>query len=171
MRGTGIATVVAALALLAAGCGGSNEADSEEGGPTAPSGTTTISDPVTTDGAPTGSAALTGKCKDLVDASQNFSAAVAAGNTSDNLSATAESFDEFAKEAPEELREDLIAIRDVVTRYAKELADLDLEPGAVPSAAQIEKLAALAQSIGTEEVQKATAAIAEWTQENCVSTP
>jgi hypothetical protein len=118
-------------------------------------------------------AGLSDECKDLVEASQKFSAAAASSTSggSDNVEATAEAFAEFAKQAPDELKDDFAALASVITQYADALKDLDLKPGEVPNAEQIGKLAKLSQALGTEKTRKASAAIAAWGATHCTSTP
>jgi hypothetical protein len=184
MRWIGVAAVVAALAFAGAGCGGSSESDGEAVVDTAVTETssTETTDTTSTDMSSSteetstessGISGLTGECEDLAGAGEKFSAAVAsatAGGSSD-LEATAAAFDEFANEAPDELKDDFEALAEVMTAYATAFDDLDLEPGAVPNAEQIAKLAQLGQSLSTEKAQKASAAIAAWATANCTPNP
>ena len=177
MRSITVAASVAAFAFAVAGCGGSNDAGSEAASDTAVAETSTAADTSqTTDATATETISteantgvgLTGECADLVEASQKFGAAAAAASGGGgDLGDTADAFKQFAEVAPDELKDDFEALADVMTEYAGALADLDLKAGDVPTADQIAKLAQLGQSLGTEKVQKASAAIAAWSQANC----
>ena len=59
----------------------------------------------------------------------------------------------------------------VMADYAKAFRDLGLKPGATPTPEQIAKLVVLSRALNRGEVQKASTAIATWTQQNCGSTP
>jgi phage host-nuclease inhibitor protein Gam len=113
---------------------------------------------------------LSGKCKSLVEAGQAFSAAIASAGGSDNdLEAAAKAYQEFAAKAPAELKDDFKVLADIITKYAAELKDLDLKPGATPTADQLAKLTKLGQSFNGADVQKAAAAVAAWAQKNCAT--
>jgi len=116
---------------------------------------------------------LSSECSDLVEASQAFGAAVASslGTGDSELGNTADLYKDFAENAPDELKDDFETLANLMADYATALADLDLQPGETPSAAQIAKLAAIGQSLSTSEAQEANAAIGAWTQENCGSNP
>ncbi len=115
---------------------------------------------------------LTEECKDLADASQKFSAALdSSGGDTSGLEATAAAYEEMAKQAPDELKDDFEALGKVMTEYAAAIGDLDLEPGDTPNAEQIAKLVKLGQSLSTQDVTKASTAIAAWTTANCSPTP
>ena len=118
-------------------------------------------------------AGLSSECKDLAEASQKFGEAVSSSTSggSSDLEATAAAYEEFAKQAPDELKDDFETLGRVMTKYAAAIDDLDLKSGATPNAAQIAKLVKLGQELSAEDVLKASAAIASWTTANCSSTP
>ncbi len=189
MRWIGVLAMVAALGLVATGCGGSTS--SSDAAATEATATeafteqttteetstddmstdedTTSTEETTTDG---GGAlgALSGECQDLVDAGQAFGAALssaAANGANNDLGATADAYQAFADKAPAELKDDFKALASVIDEYAGAIKDLDLKAGEQPSAAQIAKLVAISQSFNSTKVQKASAAIAAWTTKNC----
>ena len=183
MRWMGLAGVVLALAFAVTGCGGSNDSGSEAAADTAvtetssSTDTSASTDTTSTDTSSTDTsgslAGLSGECKDLAEASQKFGEAVSSSTSggSSDLEATAAAYEEFAKQAPDELKDDFETLGRVMTKYAAAIDDLDLKSGATPNAAQIAKLVKLGQELSAEDVLKASAAIASWTTANCSSTP
>ncbi len=193
MRWIGVLAIVAALGLVATGCGSkksssatATEATTTEAfteqtttEDTATDGTTT--DDMSTDEGTTSTeetstdgggalGALSGECKDLAEASQAFGAALSSATASGgdgDLGATADAYQAFADKAPAELKDDFEALAGVIDEYAGAIKDLDLKAGEQPSAAQIAKLVAISQSFNTAKVQNASAAIAAWTTKNC----
>ena len=181
MRRIVIAGAALVLMFAVAGCGGSNDAASDVVGDdtvteeSTATGTSTSAEGSTEELTDTVDSigGLSGECSDLVDASQAFGAAVASSlGTGDNeLGNTADRYKAFAENAPDELKDDFETLADLMADYATALADLDLQAGETPSAAQIAKLATIGQSLSTTEAQEASAAISAWTQENCGSNP
>ena len=183
MRWIGLAGVALALAFAVTGCGGSNDSGSEAAADTAvtetssSTDTSASTDTTSTDTSSTDTsgslAGLSGECKDLAEASQKFGEAVSSSTSggSSDLEATAAAYEEFAKQAPDELKDDFEALGRVMTEYAAAIGDLDLKPGETPNAAQIAKLVKLGQTFSTEDVQDASAAIASWSTANCSTTP
>jgi hypothetical protein len=183
MRWIGVAAAVAALAFAAAGCGGSSDSSSEAAGDTAVTETSSSTDTTssteetsteTTSTETSGDlAGLSGECKDLAEAGQKFSAAIASSASAGNgdLDVTADAFKEFADQAPDELKDDFKVLAKVIAVYATALKDIDFKAGSTPTAEQIAKLTKLAQSFNSADVQKASTAIAAWGQEHCGVTP
>ena len=176
MRWIGVGVAVAALAFAAAGCGGSSDSGSEATADTVVTETSASTEETSTETTSTDTgdlSGLSGECKDLAGASQQFAAAIASSTSggSTDAEATADAFKAFAEQAPDELKDDFEVLGEVIAAYAVALKDLDLEPGAVPTADQIAKLTQLGQSLSTAEAQQASAAIAAWGEENCGSTP
>jgi hypothetical protein len=184
MRWMGAAVAVAALMLVAAGCGGSSDESSSATGTTTSETTSTETESTgTTDtesSESTDSTAstdevtgLTGACKDMAELGQKYSDALAkAGSGADNdLSVTASAFSEFADQVPDEIRGDFQTLADAVTAYAKALQGLDLKAGEVPSASQIAKLTEAAKSFSAADVTTASSNITAWVTKNCGTTP
>jgi hypothetical protein len=179
MRWMGVAAAVAALAFAAAGCGSSNDSGSEAAADTAVTETSSSTDTSsstedtsteTTSTETSGDlAGLSGECKDLAEAGQKFSAAIASSASGGNgdLDVTADAYKEFADQAPDELKDDFKVLAKVIAVYATALKDIDLKPGSTPTPAQIAKLTKLAQSFNSADVQKASTAIAAWGQSHC----
>jgi hypothetical protein len=181
MRWVKVSVAVTALALAAAGCGGSSSdnssaaADATTSEATTSEATTTESTETSTEteAATTGESGLTGACAELATLGQKYGEAVAAAGSGGNadLQETAKAFAEFAKQVPDELKDDFEALAGVVDVYAEVLADIDVAAGETPSPDQLAKLAQAAQSLNTEDLTRATANIEAWVQENCGVNP
>jgi hypothetical protein len=192
MRWICMAAAVAALAFAAAGCGSSNDSSSEAAGDTAVTETSSSTDTSssteeastettstetmsteTTTGTSGNIAGLSGECKDLAEAGQKFSAAIASSASAGNgdLDVTAGAFKEFADQAPDELKDDFKVLAKVIAVYATALKDIDFKAGSTPTPEQIAKLTKLSQSLNSADVQKASTAIAAWSQSHCGGTP
>jgi len=176
MRWIIVGAAVAALALAVVGCGGSSDSGSNAAADTVVTDTSASTEQTSTEQTSTGTDGLTGlsgECKGLAEASQAFGAAMAssAGGGNNDLNATADAYKAFAEKAPDELKGDFEVLAGLMADYATALRDLDLKAGETPTPAQIAKLAVLAHSLGTADAQKASVAIATWTQENCGATP
>jgi hypothetical protein len=173
MTGRRIAVLLlAALTLVAAGCGGddANEAaDDTETAVVEDSGTPTESDDSATEtedaADDSGTGALTGECAAFAGLSAKLSQAFA-GSSSDLDSAT-EIFDEVADQVPEEIRDDYEVLANNIEEFADELKELDLAAGETPSPEDIAKLQEIAQSLDSAEVREASQNLEAWAQANC----
>ena len=171
MKGRRIAVLLlAALALVAAGCGGddSNEASGDtDTAVVEDSDTTTESDDsaTETEDATDASGALTGECAEFAGLSAKLSQAFA-GSSSDLDSAT-EVFDELADQVPEEIRDDYEVLAKNIKEFADELKDLGLASGETPSPEDLAKLQEITQSLDSAEVREASQNIEAWAQANC----
>ncbi len=177
-----LALLVLALALVAAGCGGSDD-ESAASDETTVEETTTSSDESTTDESTTEETTTdtTGTdtdaafnwasedCQNLVKAYVGLSAAIAAASGGQDVSADIEEFAQYVDEVPEEIRGDVQTIAAAYNTFADELKDLGYTPGQVPTADQIQQLQAASESLGTPEVQAAGESLNTWTTENCAS--
>jgi len=185
MRWIAVAATVAALGLVVAGCGGSSSTSSQAS-PATTTGTstdTTSAGTTSTSTTSTGTTStgvtsttpgglpvgLTGQCADLAQAGQKFAAAVAAsaGGAGGDLQQTANAFNAFVKAAPAELRNDFAVLADAFNRYAAALKGVNLKAGQAPSPAQIAKLLQYGKSLGTGQVQKASADLGAWSRKHC----
>ena len=180
MRIMVIAVPVAALMLVAAGCGGSSSIS--EGGTTATieaadttaadttGGTDTSgTDTSGIDTTSTGDVSIEG-CTKLTDLSVKFSQALAeasSGSGAPDLQATAKAYEDFADEVPEEIRDAFRTIAAAFGTYADVLGDLDLSSGKTPDAKTMQKLAEAAQKLDNTELTAASAEIEAWAKKNC----
>lgn len=165
---------VVALALVAAGCGGSDD-ESAASDETTIEETTT--DETTTEESTDTSATDTDAtfnfasedCQSLVKAYVGLSAAIAAASGGQDVSGDIEKFSQYVDEVPEEIRGDVQTIAAAYSTFADELKDIGYTPGEVPTADQLQKLQDASGSLGTSEVQAAGEHLSTWTTENCKS--
>ena len=165
---------VVALALVAAGCGGSDDES-------AASDETTIEETTTTDETTTEESTDTSgtdtnafnfaseDCQSLVKAYVGLSAAIAAASGGQDVSGDIEKFSQYVDEVPEEIRDDVQTIAAAYSTFADELKDIGYTPGQVPTADQLQKLQDASGSLGTSEVQAAGEHLSTWATENCKS--
>jgi hypothetical protein len=182
MRWLTIALAVMALAFAGAGCGGGDDEASTD------TDSVTITDSVGTDEETTDEDTtdeettddgtdtdVTGfdfsseECQDLVNASAAFSQAFGSAATGEDLSDEAQAFEEFADNAPEEIRADMQVLAGAYAEIIEALGDVDLDPGAVPNAQQAAELTQALASINQAGVSEAGQRISTWAQENCTT--
>jgi hypothetical protein len=172
-------TLLAALMLVASGCGGSsskNSAATTEAATTEEATTTeaATTEAATTEAATTEAATTTsalgglvasGKCKDLANLGQKYSEALSGSGAGADLNKTAQALQEFADDAPSEIKSDF----QVVADYMKKVADVagNLKPGQTPDPATLSKLQKLGTSIDTQKLTQASQNITAWVQKNC----
>ena len=169
-----VAVPVAALMLVAAGCGGSSSSEGDaaatiESTDTTAADTTGGTDTSGTDTTSTGDVSIEG-CTKLTDLSVKFSQALAEASTGSgapDLQATAKAYEDFADEVPEEIRDAFRTIAAAFGTYADVLGDLDLSSGKTPDAKTMQKLAEAAQKLDNTELTAASAEIEAWAKKNC----
>jgi hypothetical protein len=156
-----LSVLVLALALVAAGCGGDDE-------PSSASEETTIEETTgtTTSETTTGDFDFADEdCQALLGVGASIAAAFAgAAGTSDTDS---EALDELASKVPEEIEADVQLLANAYGEYAAELEDIGIEPGATPSAEQVQQLQAAIASLDQQELTAASQRIEAWAGENC----
>ncbi len=173
MRWLAIAVAFLALVLVGAGCGGDDEAASD---------TTTLTD-TTTDDTTTDETTTeettdddsgdfdplaSEECADLVEASTQLSQAFGAATPSDeDYDDVSTFFDEFAENAPEEIRADFQVLADAWEELAEILPELQVDAGETPDPEALLKLQQAIASLDQQEVSAASQSISEWTTENC----
>ena len=161
--------LLAAFALLAAGCGGDDSDSSASGDDAAAVETeaTDAADDMSTadDGtADDGTASLEGECANFAGLSAKLSSAFAGTNGVDSA---AEVFDEIADQVPEEIRDDYEVLADNFQELADALKGIDFAAGETPSPEALAKLQELSKSMDSTEVQQASQHIETWVQEHC----
>jgi hypothetical protein len=179
MRWFLIFLTVLALAVAGAGCGGGDDESAAD------TDTTAITDSIGTDETDTDETTTedetstdeetdtdlggfaSGDCEELVNASSAIGAALSGANTPAEVEAASDRFHEFAEEVPEEIQDDVQVLADVYDRYIDVIADIDLQEGETPSAAQIQQLTAALASIDQQAVTEASTNLSTWAQENC----
>ena len=164
---------VVALALVAAGCGGSDDESAASDETTIEETTTdetTTEESTDTSGTDTDAFNFASEdCQSLVKAYVGLSAAIAAASGGQDVSGDIEKFSEYVDEVPEEIRGDVQTIAAAYGTFADELKDIGYTPGEVPTADQLQKLQDASGSLGTSEVQAAGEHLSTWTTENCKS--
>ncbi len=181
MRIMVIAVPVAALLLVAAGCGGGSASEAGDTTATIESTDTTAADTTggtdtsgtdtssSTDTTSDGDVSLEG-CTKLSELSVKFSEAMAAasgGSGAPDLQATAKAYEEFADEVPEEIRGAFKTVAAAFGIYADALGGIDMSPGATPDPDTLAKVAAAAKSLDNAKLTAATAEIEAWAKNNC----
>jgi len=179
MRWLTIAVVLAAFALVGAGCGGGDDesaADTDTVVVTDTAGTdettdeTTTEDTTTTDETETDASGglASGDCVKAVAAFAALSQAVAAaGSSGSDAEDSARAFQEFADEAPDEIKDDIQVLGDAYASYIAVLSGLGLEQGETPSADQIQELSQAAETLNKPEVIAASDHFNTWASTNC----
>jgi hypothetical protein len=166
-----LALVALALAFVVAGCGGSDESSADSA--TETESTESVAEDTESTSTETTVGAvgdLSEECLSLASSGAKFSEAFEAASNAGaegDLSQYTEAFDEYAKEAPEEIRDDLETIGENIGKYAEAIKDLDLSGGGVPSADQLQKLQQLASDFNGSDMQKASANVQAWVTANC----
>jgi hypothetical protein len=175
--------LLAALALTAAGCGGggsknsaaTTEAAATEAATTEEAATEeTTTEAATTEEATTEAATTTspiaglvasGKCKDLANLGQKYSEALSGAGDTQNLKKTAEVVQEFANEAPSEIKDDFKVVADYLSKVADVVGNI--QPGQTPDAATLSKLQKLSTEIDAQKLTQAGNNITAWVSKNC----
>ena len=178
MRRTAVSAIlvaaIGALLLIAAGCGGD---DDESAADTQAAAVATTDESETTEGETEAAEteeteepdfADAENCKEFTDLGAKVSAALG-GTEGADAEETKALLNEFADEAPEEIRDDFRVIADAYSKIADALEDLDLGPGETPSAEDALKLQEIATEIDQAELTEANTNITTWVNENCQS--
>ena len=166
-----LSILVIALALVAAGCGGSDDESAASDETTVEetlTEETTTEDDATTDGDADFNFADE-DCQSLVAAflgvSQAFAAA--AGGSDAELEEQADAFAEFADDVPDEISDDVATLAAAYGQYIEVIQDAGIEPGQIPTAEQAQELSEALESVGTADVNAASERLGAWTTENC----
>ena len=164
---------VVALALVAAGCGGSDDESAASDETTIEETTTdetTTEESTDTSGTDTDAFNFASEdCQSLVKAYVGLSAAIAAASSGQDVTADIEKFSKYEDEVPEEIRADVRTIAAAYSTFLAKLKDIGYTPGSAPTAEQIQKLQGASESVATPEVQAAGERMNTWTTENCKS--
>jgi hypothetical protein len=163
------ALLLAAFALLAAGCGGDDGDEASDAADTAVVETESSDAGEDTDAAmdteeSDADEVLGGECAEFAGLGAKLQSAFGVGGDVDSA---AEVFDELADRVPEEIREDYQVLADNFREFADALEGVDLASGETPSPETLAKLQEAAASMDQPEVQQASENIEAWVQENC----
>jgi hypothetical protein len=163
-----VCVLAVVLAFASASCGGDDE---ETAGDTDTVTLETTTDETTTEETDTdetvGDSLESEDCQQLINASASLSQALGSGGTDSDLDDVSTFFDEFAEEAPEEIRADFQVLADAYEAYAEAIAGIDLQSGETPDPEALQQLQDALTSIDQEEVTAASERISVWANENC----
>jgi hypothetical protein len=172
-----LSILVVALALVAAGCGGGDDEAAGDSTATVTEATETTDTETTTDEMTTDesgddtSGDISGfPSADCLRAATAFSAlaAAAAGvQTSGDSSESLQNFEDFANEAPDEIKDDISVLAAGYAAYLEVWNELGVTQGEQLSADQIAKLATASEAFNTSEFQAASADWDAWVADNC----
>ena len=168
-----LVAALGALLLIAAGCGG----DDDESAADTQAPAATATDGGDTAGAETEPAetaeeeteldfANAENCQEFAELGAKVSQALG-GTEGVDADETKELLNEFADDAPEEIRDDFRVIADAYSKIADALADLDLDPGETPDPEDALKLQEIAGEIDQAALTEANTNITTWVNENC----
>jgi hypothetical protein len=165
------ALLIAALALVAAGCGGSSSdeasADTETtvaAETTMPEETTaTTNDSETSTDVDLGN--LSGECAQFAGISSKLAQSLSGQDA--NMEDAAKAFADIADQVPDEIKDDYQVIAENFSKIAEALKGVDLTSGQTPSPEALAKLQELSKTMDSAEVQQASQHIEAWVSEHC----
>jgi hypothetical protein len=173
MRRVTILLVLGVFALAVAGCGGGSSSSNETSTTTTTTETTTSEETTTATETSTEASGLgglaSGDCHRLSQASAALGTAIASSGQGGDLGSTAEAYQKYVDEAPEEIRPDVQVLADAYAKYASALQDAGLKAGETPSTDQALKIGQALASLDQQKIATASANIATWAQKNCTS--
>jgi len=180
------ALAVGTLALVAAGCGGGGDnaaadqttveettteitgsATDTSATDTSATDTETTSDALGSGNVDLGS--LPKECVALASVGAKFSQAIqsANGTGSGDVETYVQAFDEYAKAAPDEIKDDIEVIGQNLAKVAEALKGVDLSSGATPTPEQIAKLQEIGKTFDDTKLKQASAHIQSWVSQHC----
>jgi hypothetical protein len=106
-------------------------------------------------------------CREFVQFASALGQALS-GTGETDVEEAAAAMQEFADQAPEDIRDDFQVLADAYAKIADALEGVDLTD-TTPDADAIAKLAQLSQEIDQAELTEASQNISEWTSENCTN--
>jgi predicted RND superfamily exporter protein len=171
------ALLIAVLALVAAGCGGSSSDEASSDTETTVATETTATDDTTamedttatTDDSETSTdidlGNLSGECAQFAGISSKLAQSLSGQDA--NIEDAAKAFDEIADQVPDEIKDDYQVIAENFSKIAEALKGVDLTSGQTPSPEALAKLQELSKSMDSAEVQQASQHIEAWVQEHC----
>jgi hypothetical protein len=164
-----LALLVMALALVAAGCGGS---DSESAGPDETAieetSTETTSEDTTTHETTDTDVDVSGilddeDCLRLAGIGATFAQAITGANDEE----AAEALENLVDEVPSEIKADVQVLADWFAEYSAKVKDIGIQAGQTPTAEQIQQLSAALADTSQDEVTAASQRLGTWANENC----
>ena len=110
------------------------------------------------------------RCLDFAGTAAKLGQALAAGaSVSQNAEGLKTYFNALAAKAPSDIKASFQTLANAISKYVDVIKKLNLKPGKTPSAADLQKVQAAVASIGTADVQAASAKIQAWVKAGCHS--
>ncbi len=166
--------LLAALAPIAAGCGGGKAKSAASTPATTAPATTAPATTATADTTPTTTTsaaasdlsgiASAANCKELADLGTKFSTAMT-GTAAQDTKKIAQLLEEFAAKTPSDIRPDFKVVADAYSKIADAVGNL--KPGSVPDAAALAKLQKMSGEIDSAKLTQASEHISAWVQKSC----
>ena len=165
-------SLLAALALVAAGCGGGKKSSATTEAATTEAVATT--EATTTEAATTEATTTTSNlsglassknCRDLAGLSEKFSNAFSGASNSQDVKKQAELLKEFADKTPSDIRPDFQVVADYFSKIAEVAGSL--KTGQTPDPATIAKLQKLSTEVDQTKLTQASQHISAWVTKNC----
>ena len=162
-----LSILVVALALVAAGCGGSDDESSATTEATVEETLTETStdDSTTDETTETDISGVLGDEDCLALAGVGASIAAAFSGAAD--SGSQEDLDELASKVPDEIKADVQTLAAAFATYSEKIKDIGIAAGATPNAQQLQELQAAITSLDQEELTAASQRLEAWSKENC----
>ena len=163
-----LALLVMALALVAAGCGGSDNESAGSDETTVEETTTTETTSEDTTSEETTDTDVSGilndeDCLKLAGIGATFAQAIT-GATDEEA---AEAFQNLVDDVPDEIKADVQVLADWFADYSAKVKDIGIQAGQTPTAEQIQQLSAALADTNQDEVTAASQRLGTWANENC----
>jgi hypothetical protein len=165
-----LALLVMALALVAAGCGGSDKesAGSDETTTEETTTTETASEDTTSEETTDTDVDLSGILEDDdCLALAGVGATIAQAFTGASGDADSDELAQLVDKVPDEIKADVQVLAEAYGTYADKIADIGIEPGSTPSAEQLQELQGALASLDQQELTAAANRIEAWAKDNC----
>jgi len=165
-----LALLVMALALVAAGCGGSDNesATSDETAIEETTSTETTSEDTTTEETTDTDVDVSGilndeDCLRLAGIGATFAQALTGASDEE----ATEAFQNLVEEVPDEIKADVQTLATWLADYTAKLKDIGITTGSTPTADQLQQLQAALADTNQEELTAASDRLQAWANENC----
>lgn len=155
-----IFTAIAVIVLAACG-GATNDTTTTSQASTTTSAGATTSTQDSTGGV---SAACISGTQAMANAAAAYAGALGGQTDEEQLAGQLQA---MAEAAPAEIRDEFRIYAQAMGQFLDGLAEVDFQPGVVPTQAQIEKLEELSEIMEAQNVQDAVEAIDDWFSNNC----
>jgi hypothetical protein len=165
-----LALLVMAVALVPAGCGGSDNesAGSDETATEETTTTETTSEDTTSEETTDTDVDLSGILEDDdCLALAGVGATIAQAFTGASGDADSDELAQLVDKVPDEIKADVQVLAEAYGTYADKIADIGIEPGSTPSAEQLQELQGALASLDQQELTAAANRIEAWAKDNC----